>query len=579
MNTIRYSIRRVARLEIQITATFPSTTLDGRKIEVIHLPTWRPGRYELGNFSQYVFGMCEQSGAEWEPMQKEDLHSWKLASETKKQTEHPRTVRYNFRCHAMDAGSTWADDDVLYVNPVNCMVYHPDLADFPCEVLLEDVPSEWKLACQLPQDADHTLRASDMQELMDSPFIAAPQLTTQSFKASGVEFHVHSWGEIHFDYSAFVAAHEAFASCQLAAFQGFPVDAYHFIYLFPPFPARHGVEHEASTVISMGPAERMAEPAFYEETLAIGSHELVHTWNVKSLRPAEWMPYDFSKSSPSRLGYVAEGVTTYLGDLFLYEAGLIDLDGWLKRFGAYVKKHLWNPGRLTTSLADSGFDTWLDGYARAGGGLPAVPHRVGNIYVEGAMLAFLCDVALNQANGTLLVDAMREMWIDAQAAPRAGRPKGLTEEAYWNKLASCGGNGSSNNEKLAELRANFCDGTPRDSWPSLVQAFAHQGITATLARNPNALHAAGALTRNRGDQPAEVVSVWPESPAWNAGLVPGARIHSVESSPSAGLVQVQFSHAGRSFDKALEAEKSLISSEKLSGFSAGYFPQIELGKS
>jgi predicted metalloprotease with PDZ domain len=278
--------------------------------------------------------------------------------------------------------------------------------------------------------------------------------------------------------------------------------------------------------------------------------------------------------------------------LFLYEAGLIDLDGWLKRFGAYVKKHLWNPGRLTTSLADSGFDTWLDGYARAGGGLPAVPHRVGNFYVEGAMLAFLCDVALNQANGTWLVDAMREMWMDAQAAPRAGRPKGLTEEAYWNKLASCssnagnsGNSGNGSKEKLAELRANFCDGTPRDSWPSLVEAFAHQGITATLARNPNALHAAGALTRSRGDQPAEVVSVWPESPAWDAGLVPGARIHSVELSLGMDLVQVQFSHAGRSFDKALEAPKSikelksLKSSEELSGFSAGYFPQIELGKS
>ncbi len=580
MKSIRYSIRRIARLELEITATFPATTSDGQPVVSVHLPTWRPGRYELGNFAQYTYAMQEDLGHSWETMQKLELHSWFRVSLELAEMEgidplsqahlqEAFTVRYRFRTHKMDAGSSWADDDVLYINPVNCLVYHPDLADLPCEVELVDVPKDWQLASQLPHDLRKTLRAENMQQLMDSPFIAAPEITSSSYQSGDVKFHIHSWGAIHFDYNKFTEEHKAFSDCQIAAFKGFPVDAYHFIYLFPPFPARHGVEHEASTVIAMGPAERMKEPAFYEETLAIGSHELVHTWNVKSLRPLEWAPYDFTMESPSRLGYVAEGVTTYLGDLFLFEAGIIDLDGWMKRFGAYVQKHIWNPGRLQTSLADSSFDTWLDGYAKPGAGLPPVPHRVANIYVEGAILAFLCDVNLNKSSGSSLVDIMRELWQFAQAIEAEGRHAGLTEEAYWGCIEARAG------DDLLDIQADLCDDLPMDSWEYLVEAFELQNIKASLTRNDNPVHAAGALTRSREGGPAEVVSVWPDSPAWNAGLVTGALISDASHDQDSGITRLQFSHAGRAFEEKLHY---VDGSGLPASFAEGYFPTTKLEK-
>ena len=562
MPTIHYSIRRASRLELEISATFPGRDENGETLTEIHLPTWRPGRYELGNFGQYVFNMAQQIKGRWQPLQKSGLHSWSVAP------TNELTVRYRFRAHKMDAGSTWADDNVLYVNPVNCLTYHPQLAQTPCKIELPDVPEGWKLACQLTD-----LMAENMQQLMDSPLIAAPaeDLRTDRYRVDNVDFHIHSWGRIHHDPEAFKRDHEAFTKKQLAAFGACPVSTYHFMYLFPPFAARHGVEHEASTVIAMGPSERMKEPAFLEETLAIGSHELVHTWNVKSLRPAEWTPYDFSGVSPSRLGYVAEGVTTYFGDLFLYEAGVIDLQGWTKRFGAYIQKHLWNPGRLTTSLADSGYDTWLDGYARPGGPtppVPPVPHRVGNIYVEGLVLAFLCDVELHQASGRWLVEAIRTLWENSQAGPEH---RGLTEKAYWDLLTAWGGPG------IKRLRDRYCDGTPQDSWDDLCKGLAHQGVKAELRRNANELHAAGALTRKQQDsegrEHCEVVSVWPNSPAWEAGLVPGALIHDVNRDSDAGFTRVEFVHAGRDFDEKLPT----VDGQSLpSSFSQGYFPKVEL---
>ena len=55
-------------------------------------------------------------------------------------------------------------------------------------------------------------------------------------------------------------------------------------------------------MIALGPAETVSTPEGYLELLAISSHELYHTWNVKSLRPAEMLPYDFTTENYSRQG-------------------------------------------------------------------------------------------------------------------------------------------------------------------------------------------------------------------------------------------------------------------------------------
>jgi predicted metalloprotease with PDZ domain len=45
------------------------------------------------------------------------------------------------------------------------------------------------------------------------------------------------------------------------------------------------------------------------------------------------MPYDFTKENYFPTGFVAEGVTTYLGDVFLKQSGVFSLDAYLNEFG------------------------------------------------------------------------------------------------------------------------------------------------------------------------------------------------------------------------------------------------------
>jgi len=426
----------------------------------LQLPTWRPGRYELGQFAQFILRMEGMtSDGSWKSLTKSDLHRWIMEPGMSR-------VRWSFQADILNAGSTCIEPGLLYVNPVNCILYQPDHMDWGYDITLLDIPQQWTFATALPR-TNMTLHAQNAQQVMDSPFMVAESLWHATYGAGGVDFHIWAYGQNTPNKEQFIADHQRFSESQIAHFKSFPTEFYHFIYLFPERETRHGVEHEDSTVITLGPSSKCLTQSGYDELIGIASHELYHAWNVKRIRPIEWMPYDFSKACPSQLGYIAEGVTTYMGDLFLYESGCIDLDGWCRKMERLLERHINNPGRLNMSVAQSSYDTWLDGY-QAG-----VPGRKGSIYVEGAVLAFLCDVQIMQlTNGeSSLQTAMQLLW------EQFGKQRiGLTAPDYWSVLNEVAGG----SHELDDIREKHADGCA-DTWEALVAALDWQGLTLTQA--------------------------------------------------------------------------------------------------
>ncbi|MEO0403412.1 MAG: M61 family peptidase, partial [Bacteroidota bacterium] len=284
----------------------------------IQLPTWRPGRYEIGNFAKYLMGICYRDGDQ-NTLQsvQQNNHSWELNGLNGVGTIH---VEYEFHAGVLNAGSCWLDETILYLNPVNCFLYSELLTEEPYELHF-DLPDSYEIACSMQSQGKHELQSKNYQELMDSPLMASDQLIHWEYESNGIPFHLWFRGDHQLDQGQVLHDFQRFTDSQIKAFGGFPVEQYHFLFLFPQVKAYHGVEHEKSTVISLGPGMKMHELKQYEHFLGISSHELYHTWNVKNIRPIEMMPYDFSQPNYSVLGYVAEGVTTYLGDEFLYRSG------------------------------------------------------------------------------------------------------------------------------------------------------------------------------------------------------------------------------------------------------------------
>jgi predicted metalloprotease with PDZ domain len=461
---IQVAIRRALEgtPKIELTAVFPC---EG-PFEV-QLPVWRPGRYEKGNFGRYVYSMRgKQADGTWVDLKKSTLHKWQVP-------EGIHTISWTFFADLFNAGSTGVAEDILYINPINCFLYRPDHQDWGYSIELIDVPDNWSVATGL-KHSNGQWHARDVQHVMDSPILASEALTHLSYESQGIPFHIWIYGKDQPNPDSFLKDHIAFTESQIAHFGSFPAEHYHFMYVLPERDVRHGVEHEDTTVIAIGPSAKSQTKAGYNELIGIASHELYHAWNVKRIRPVEWTPYDFSQECPSRLGYVAEGVTTYMGDLFLFESGVIDLQGWSLLTERLLDRHVNNPGRLNCSVAESSYDTWLDGYESG------VPGRKGSIYVEGAVLALLCDVRIMQLTGgeASLQTAMRMLW-EQFGADRIG----LTESDYWSVLNEVAGA----TDALEDLRLNYAEGV-EDSWDDIAAAMEWQGLEVTKTKKDGRWH-------------------------------------------------------------------------------------------
>lgn len=111
----------------------------------LQLPAWRPGRYELGNFAKSIRGF-EVTDSTGHPLayQKATKDLWVVDT----QGSDTVKLKYQFYANTLNAGSTWLDDEQVYVNPVNCFFYDANHQDAPFEVAL-DLPASTPIACQL----------------------------------------------------------------------------------------------------------------------------------------------------------------------------------------------------------------------------------------------------------------------------------------------------------------------------------------------------------------------------------------------------------------------------------------------
>ena len=368
---------------------------------VLQLPSWRPGRYELGNFAKNIkdFKILD-SHNNLVSFNKKNKDSWEV--NTAKYTEI--IVKYSYYAAELNAGSTFLNEDQLYINPVNCMMYVEGESDLEYEISFS-IDNDMDLFTSLAKQSKHVLKAKSFDELADSPVIASNSLQYKKREISGVDFHFCFQGEIKLDWNKVFNDFEKFIEYQITQFGSFPHQEFYFLFQITPYKSYHGVEHHKSTVILLGSSYDVFGK-LYNEFLGVSSHELYHVWNIKSIRPTQMHPYEFSKENFTHLGYVAEGVTTYMGDRMLYESGVFSKEDYFKELKTLLIRHFHNDGRHHYSVAESSWDTWLDGY------VAGVPGRKVSIYVEGALIAMICDAKIRKQTNheKSLHDVMRVMY-------------------------------------------------------------------------------------------------------------------------------------------------------------------------
>ncbi|OFY83592.1 MAG: hypothetical protein A3F72_15460 [Bacteroidetes bacterium RIFCSPLOWO2_12_FULL_35_15] len=470
----------------------------------IQLPAWRPGRYELGNFAKNIqkWAAFDENGIALS-FQKVTKDRWKVNTKGSSKLH----IKYNYYAAELNAGSTFLDVSQLYMNPVNCCVYIPERINESCELALQ-LPVDYKIAIGLPSSTFckervgwRCFHANSFHDLADSPFIASNCMQHQKITCANTDFNFWFQGECKPDWGKLSTDFMKFCNHQLEMMQQAPFKSYHFFFQILPTKIYHGVEHTTSTVIALGPGYNLMKGELYEDLLGVSCHELFHAWNVKTIRPIEMQPYDYTKENYSKLGYVCEGVTTYYGDYLLFRSGVFNEDQYFQTFAERLQKHEDNFGRFNLSVADSSFDTWLDGYT------PGIPNRKTNIYDEGCLLAFATDMFIRKStnNERSLDDVMRYLFTEF-----ALKGKGYSDMDYKGVIEHFA------NKSYDEI-FNYIN-CPVDYEPILKEAMNYIGCEFIKSSSPKFNEHALGMKVNEVAGVCKVTSVYPRSIADLAGI-------------------------------------------------------------
>lgn len=357
------------------------------------MPAWRPGRYILQNYAVAVsdFKAFDLNGnaLAWE---KTDKDTWQVQNAGKGKIQ----VQYRYYANTLDAGSSYVGKDLYYFNGINLFMYIPGRMDAECVLKIPALnTSELKIATALPPTQKRGIyRAKDYHQLVDCPVIISGKIHTLAFNEGNARFYLHFQGNYKASPENEAWLKQSAARLfqeQAAVFGGvYPFKEYHALYILTPFNQRHAVEHSNSSCYTLPENVTSSQDAMNYGILGITSHEFWHVWNVKKIRPAAMVPYQYEKEAYTRLHWFTEGVTSYMEELTLARAGL--------RTEAEFYAHLANTAAALDnayagsiiSCSDASFDTWLT-QTRTGN-----PFHRSSFYALGERAGFILDLYLRQ---------------------------------------------------------------------------------------------------------------------------------------------------------------------------------------
>jgi predicted metalloprotease with PDZ domain len=302
----------------------------------------------------------------------------------------------------MDAGGSWIDDELVYLNFVNSllMVEGREKEKIKIKILAEN-----------SREAIYPSRSFQLQydnyyQAIDEPFIATDNSTTLTFNIGDVKFSIISIGHLPLPEVNLSQLFTNFALAQKEVFGEFPFSYYDYIIFCNERTPYHGVEHANCTVITLPKGKSPEENL--NSLLGISSHELFHAWNVCRIRPKELWPYQLQGPILFDTGYGLEGFTTYYGDLMLARSGAMDLDAYLAELNLRLAQYFQFDGRHYASLQSSSRALWANAHDKA-----SLEKEV-SIYGKGMIMSLIMDLHLrkNSKNQHSLDDIMKWLWSD-----------------------------------------------------------------------------------------------------------------------------------------------------------------------
>ena len=415
----------------------------------LSLPAWIPGSYMIREFARHLSLLQARQGTQARPLVQLAKDRWRVA------TSGRAALVVTYFAYAFDPSvrTAWLSDDRGFFNPTSLCLAVEGRTSEPHRLELYRLPAGWDVATGMTRvdaGADpakaakgakaapartQAFESADYDELADHPFELGA-FWRGSFTSGGVvhEFVVSgAWPQ--FDGARLLADTKRICDEEIRFWHGNdkPPFARYVFMLYATEDGYGGLEHRASTALIAARKDlpRLGVPGTsdgYVTLLGLISHEYFHTWNVKRLKPAEFLPYDLGQENYTELLWFFEGFTSYFDDLFLLRCGLIDAARYVKLVGRAMTGVRQAPGQHVQSVAEASFDAWVKYYRTD----ENTPNSTISYYTKGSLVALRLDLALRAGGKATLDDVMRALWRDAPGGA-------VTEDLILKTVARLGG--------------------------------------------------------------------------------------------------------------------------------------------
>jgi predicted metalloprotease with PDZ domain len=399
----------------EVEAVFPT---DGRASIELMLPIWTPGFYRVENYAGKVQDLAARTAdAKALKVEQPKKNRWTIQTDGGKKV----VVSYKLKCESKSVTTNWVGDDMAVLNGGATFLTLAEKGKRPHDIKLE-LAAKWKQSMTgldaAPDGKANHYRAADFDMLVDSPIVAG-NLEVREFDVDGSKHLIVNAGDFTaWDGKRAAADVEKIVKENRRMWGFLPFKRYVFLCVFRG--GGGGLEHSYSTLVTCS-ATSQRTPAAYLSWLNFISHEYFHAFNVKRLRPIELGPFDYEKEPRTTGLWIAEGFTSYYGEMIPVRAALGTPKDFLARLSGHIDQLQKSPGRLVQSLEQASLDVWTSSFSGVGGSAKTISY-----YVKGPVVAFLLDAKVQrETKGAKNLDDVMKL-----AYQRYSAEKGFTAEQF-----------------------------------------------------------------------------------------------------------------------------------------------------
>ena len=400
----------------KVTLTIKTPNKNG---QILSLPAWIPGSYMIRDFAKNITTIKAYSDKQTVHINKIDKSTWQVDA-----VEADLTLEYEVYAWDLSVRSAHFDMTHAFFNGTSLFLMPHGFENETCTVNIEKPTdtkySTWKTTTSLKSiNIDSlgfgTYQANNYDDLIDHPV----EIGTHTEFDFNVENTTHKM--------AFTGIHRAdvirlkqdltkICQTHCTMFGELPeLNEYVFLTMVTG-DGYGGLEHRSSTSLMCSRDDlplvtEAKEPnEKYRNYLGLCSHEYFHTWNIKRIKPDNFIPYDLTAETYTRQLWAFEGITSYYDELALIRSGVISLDSYLELIGQTITRVLRGKGRFNQSIAESSFEAWTKFYKQD----ESAPNTIVSYYAKGALLALCLDLTIRKKNNNKksLDDVMRYLWIN-----------------------------------------------------------------------------------------------------------------------------------------------------------------------